>query len=125
MPASRSWCSTTRRSRAKCGQLAPRVDGDSQSESSTLVRAAERPSLCSHAERGNKRCLMGPVTEGYDTAWIEGRFEENVITTTVEQAINWARQSSLWPLTFGLACCAIEMMAVGDPRYDIARFGSE
>jgi NADH-quinone oxidoreductase subunit B len=57
--------------------------------------------------------------------WIEGRFEENVITTTVEQAINWARQSSLWPLTFGLACCAIEMMAVGDPRYDIARFGSE
>src|SRR5688500_11992853 len=59
------------------------------------------------------------------TTWIEGRFEENVITTTVEQAINWARQSSLWPLTFGLACCAIEMMAVGDPRYDIARFGSE
>src|SRR5438034_3404979 len=57
--------------------------------------------------------------------WIEGRFEENVITTTVEQAINWARQSSLWPLTFGLACCAIEMMAVSDPRYDIARFGSE
>ena len=57
--------------------------------------------------------------------WIEGRFEENVITTTVEQAINWARQSSLWPLTFGLACCAIEMMAVGDPRYDIARFGAE
>jgi NADH-quinone oxidoreductase subunit B len=57
--------------------------------------------------------------------WIEGRFEENVITTTVEQAINWARQSSLWPLTFGLACCAIEMMAVGDPRFDIARFGSE
>jgi NADH-quinone oxidoreductase subunit B len=57
--------------------------------------------------------------------WIEGRFEENVITTTVEQAINWARQSSLWPLTFGLACCAIEMMAVSDPRFDIARFGAE
>jgi NADH-quinone oxidoreductase subunit B len=57
--------------------------------------------------------------------WIEGRFEEHVITTSVEQAINWARQSSLWPLTFGLACCAIEMMATGDPRYDIARFGSE
>jgi NADH-quinone oxidoreductase subunit B len=57
--------------------------------------------------------------------WIEGRFEESVITTSIEQAINWARQSSLWPLTFGLACCAIEMMAVGDPRYDIARFGSE
>lgn len=56
--------------------------------------------------------------------WIEGRFEENVVTTTVEQAINWARESSLWPMTFGLACCAIEMMAAGAPRYDIDRFGA-
>ena len=57
--------------------------------------------------------------------WIEGRFEENVITTTIEQAINWARQASIWPMTFGLACCAIEMMAAGASRFDIARFGSE
>jgi NADH-quinone oxidoreductase subunit B len=56
--------------------------------------------------------------------WIEGRFEENVITTTVEQAINWARQSSVWPMTFGLACCAIEMMATGASRYDLDRFGA-
>ncbi len=56
--------------------------------------------------------------------WIEGRFEENVITTTVEQAVNWARQSSVWPMTFGLACCAIEMMATGASRYDIDRFGA-
>lgn len=56
--------------------------------------------------------------------WIEGRFEENVITTTVEQAINWARQSSIWPMTFGLACCAIEMMATGASRFDIDRFGA-
>src|SRR5687767_12336943 len=56
--------------------------------------------------------------------WIEGRFEENVITTSVEQAINWARQSSLWPMTFGLACCAIEMMAAGASRYDMDRFGA-
>ena len=56
--------------------------------------------------------------------WIEGRFEENVVTTTVEQAINWARQSSLWPMTFGLACCAIEMMAAGAPRFDLERFGA-
>ena len=56
--------------------------------------------------------------------WIEGRFEENVVTTTIEQAINWARQSSLWPMTFGLACCAIEMMAAGASRYDIDRFGA-
>jgi NADH-quinone oxidoreductase subunit B len=56
--------------------------------------------------------------------WIEGRFEENVITTTIEQAINWARQASVWPLTFGLACCAIEMMAAGASRYDMDRFGA-
>ena len=56
--------------------------------------------------------------------WIEGRFEENVITTTVEQAINWARQSSIWPMTFGLACCAIEMIATGAGRFDIDRFGA-
>jgi len=56
--------------------------------------------------------------------WIEGRFEENVITTTVEQGINWARQSSIWPMTFGLACCAIEMMATGASRFDMDRFGA-
>jgi NADH-quinone oxidoreductase subunit B len=60
---------------------------------------------------------------GGSQPWIEGRFEENVITTTIEQAINWARQSSVWPLTFGLACCAIEMMAAGASRYDMDRFG--
>ena len=58
------------------------------------------------------------------TPWIEGRFEENLVLTTVEQAINWARQSSIWPMTFGLACCAIEMMAAGASRYDMDRFGA-
>src|SRR6202047_2691544 len=56
--------------------------------------------------------------------WLEGRFEESVITTSLEQAINWARESSMWPMTFGLACCAIEMMAIGASRYDIDRFGA-
>ncbi len=56
--------------------------------------------------------------------WIEGRFEENVITTTMEQALNWGQQSSIWPMTFGLACCAIEMMAAGASKYDIDRFGA-
>ena len=57
--------------------------------------------------------------------WLQGRFEESVITTSLEQAINWARESSMWPMTFGLACCAIEMMASGAGRYDLARFGME
>jgi NADH-quinone oxidoreductase subunit B len=55
---------------------------------------------------------------------LEGRFEEGVLTTTLEQAINWARESSVWPMTFGLACCAIEMMATGASRYDMDRFGA-
>ena len=56
---------------------------------------------------------------------IEARFESNVLTTTVDKFFNWARKSSLWPMQFGLACCAIEMMAVLDPRHDMARFGAE
>jgi NADH-quinone oxidoreductase B subunit len=56
---------------------------------------------------------------------IENRFEPNFLTTTVDKFFNWSRKSSLWPLQFGLACCAIEMMAVLDPRHDMARFGAE
>jgi NADH-quinone oxidoreductase subunit B len=56
--------------------------------------------------------------------WIEGRLEENVITTTLEQALNWAKQGSVWPVTFGIACCAIEMMCTGASRFDIDRFGA-
>src|SRR5213595_3483080 len=55
---------------------------------------------------------------------LEGRMEDGFVVTSLEHAIDWARSSSLWPMTFGLACCAIEMMAVGAPRYDIDRFGA-
>src|ERR671913_379844 len=48
-----------------------------------------------------------------------------ILVTTVEKLANWARKGSLWPATFGLACCAIEMMAAGAGRYDLARFGME
>jgi NADH-quinone oxidoreductase subunit B len=57
-------------------------------------------------------------------SWIENRFEEGLIVTSVDTAINWARSNSLWPMTFGLACCAIEMMSFGASRYDADRFGS-
>ncbi len=56
---------------------------------------------------------------------IEGKLPAGVLTTTVDAVFNWSRRSSLWPMTFGLACCAIEMMAAGASRFDIARFGSE
>ena len=54
---------------------------------------------------------------------VEGRFNDNVIITSVDYFVNWARLSSLWPMTFGLACCAIEMMATGASRYDWDRLG--
>ncbi len=57
-------------------------------------------------------------------SWIENRFEEGLIVTSLDWAINWGRSNSIWPLTFGLACCAIEMMAVGASRFDIDRFGA-
>jgi NADH-quinone oxidoreductase subunit B len=51
--------------------------------------------------------------------------DDSVITTTLEKAVNWGRKNSVWPLLFGLACCAMEMIASGVSRNDIARFGSE
>ena len=48
-----------------------------------------------------------------------------IVTATLEQMVNWGRKYSIWPLSFGLACCAIEMMASGASRFDISRFGAE
>ena len=51
--------------------------------------------------------------------------DEGIIFTQLDKAVNWARKSSIWPLQFGLACCAIEMMSMAAARFDVARFGSE
>ena len=56
---------------------------------------------------------------------IEEKLPSGFLLTTVEQFAGYARKGSLWPATFGLACCAIEMMAAGGARYDLARFGME
>ncbi|MGH3647325.1 MAG: NuoB/complex I 20 kDa subunit family protein [Micromonosporaceae bacterium] len=56
---------------------------------------------------------------------IEEKLPSGVLLTSVEKLVNWTRKASLWPATFGLACCAIEMMATGAARYDLARFGME
>ncbi len=50
---------------------------------------------------------------------------EGIVMTTLDNAVNWARKNSIWPMSFGLACCAIEMMSMSASRYDIARFGAE
>ncbi len=56
---------------------------------------------------------------------VDELIKENILLTTVEQVLDYCRSYSLWPVTFGLACCAIEMMATGGARYDISRFGYE
>ncbi len=65
--------------------------------------------------------FMQTTTEiGYNS-----KIEGDVIVTRVDAALNWFRKNSLWPMPMGLACCAIELMAAGASRFDIARFGSE
>ena len=56
---------------------------------------------------------------------LEEKLPEGILTTTLDKLLNWGRQNSTWPLAFGLACCAMEMIATGTARHDIARYGSE
>ena len=57
--------------------------------------------------------------------WLEQEIQRNVLVTTVDGVLNWARKFSLWPVNFGLACCAFEMIATAASRFDISRFGME
>jgi NADH-quinone oxidoreductase subunit B len=68
------------------------------------------------------RELLRGELEGRD---LEAHVEERVLTTTLERAQNWARSNAMWPLTFGLACCAIEMISMVGARADTARYGAE
>ena len=57
--------------------------------------------------------------------WLQNKFEKNFLISTVDYVFNWARKSAVWPMTFGLACCAIELFQAGGPKHDLARFGME
>ncbi len=63
--------------------------------------------------------LTAPTAETPDSAVAQRGF----MTTTLDAVVNWARTGSMWPMTFGLACCAVEMMHAGAARYDLDRFG--
>src|SRR6201995_558041 len=67
---------------------------------------------------GKNQAKLREVSYGYEQP-------EGIILTSLDFAVNWIRKSSVWPVTFGLACCAIEMMSMGASRFDIARFGAE
>ncbi len=58
-------------------------------------------------------------------AWLDGRFEPSFLLTRVDHIFNWARKSSIWPMTFGLACCFVEFATAITARFDMARFGAE
>jgi len=65
---------------------------------------------------GNTHQILGKGLEGV---------EHNFLTARIEDLVNWSRARSLWPASFGLACCAIEMMASGTAHYDLSRYGME
>jgi NADH-quinone oxidoreductase subunit B len=70
--------------------------------------------------RGLRRSFF-PRWDQDDYAFLSG----SVVTTRLDRVVNWARKNSIWPMTFGLACCAIEMMSMSASRFDVARFGAE
>lgn len=80
----------------------------------------------------NAACQATPPTVSFlhpmsdhDPYAYDSKIEGNIIFTQLDTAINWMRSNSLWPMPMGLACCAIELMAAGAARFDIARFGAE
>ena len=84
----------------------------------TMDKGSTRFENLQGAHQHGKRGVMREVDLGETTP-------EGIVMTTLDNAVNWVRKNSLWPMTFGLACCAIEMMSMGASRFDIARFGAE
>jgi NADH:ubiquinone oxidoreductase subunit B-like Fe-S oxidoreductase len=62
--------------------------------------------------------MLIKIKESCLSAFLQNQFERNVLTTPVDYVFNWAKKSALWPLTFGLACCAIEMITASTSRFD-------
>ena len=74
-----------------------------------------------------QKVLPNPPSDLYTRIDSEnfGDISDSVVFTTLDWVVNWGRRNAIWPMTFGLACCAIEMMAMSAARFDISRFGAE
>src|SRR5262249_22357460 len=105
-------------------------DGRGPERSDQEVVAADQPRGRRAENDGNRKDVsamnqpqstpsQGPGTEG------EQALDQWVMTTRLAEYVAWGRKNSLWPMPMGLACCAIELMAMVAPRYDVARFGAE
>jgi NADH-quinone oxidoreductase subunit B len=86
--------------------------------SMTAIQERDRYLFGALESSAQNRAKLQEVNYGFDQP-------EGVFFTSLDYAVNWIRKSSVWPVTFGLACCAIEMMSMGASRYDVARFGAE
>jgi NADH-quinone oxidoreductase subunit B len=83
-----------------------------------VVAERDRYLFGSMESSGQNRAKLQEVNYGFEEP-------EGFLLTSLDYAVNWIRKNSVWPMTFGLACCAIEMMSTGASRFDIARFGAE
>jgi NADH-quinone oxidoreductase subunit B len=91
------------------------------------VDDGKRPKLADYG-LNTERLLMRKTGTAPDESKFESEIpdlEEKLMLTTVEKAVMWAQSGSIWPDTFGLACCAMEMIAIVGSRYDVSRFGAE
>jgi NADH-quinone oxidoreductase subunit B len=86
-----------------------------------IVRREQQPSELRVRQLRSQQLLRGEL-EGEE---LERHVQDSILTTTLDRAVGWAQGNSLFPATFGLACCAIEMMTIVGARLDVARFGFE
>lgn|SRR6185437_2458256 len=89
-------------------------------------RVLARPGLgwVRNARSEGQLCRPSSEKRMWKQVSLERQFDANIVTTNLDAVVNWARKSALWPMTFGLACCAIEMIASVSSRYDLDRFGA-
>jgi len=98
------------------------LDGDPPTPSSSSAALTPGDKAAFRARQARARDLLRGDLEGQD---LEAQVNESVLTTTLDKAAKWAQGNSIFPLTFGLACCSIDMISLVGSRMDISRFGGE